>query len=79
MKAASPDSLRYVCFEHEGLDAVPLPIRTEATVLAPGVALDVEIGGRWATVDGHRHRVNGHWVACEVVAVRGRDLIVKLS
>jgi hypothetical protein len=46
--------------------------------MVPGVHLEVELGGRWITENGHRRRVDGHWVQCEVVARRGRDLVVKL-
>jgi hypothetical protein len=71
-------AVRYVSFDTESLDAVPLPIRTEDASLKPGARLEVEVGGRWATIDGHRQRIEGHWVKCEVVAERGRDLVVKL-
>lgn len=70
-------NVRFTSEEH--LDAVALSIRTDALTLAPGVRIEVEVGGRWVWQMGARKRVDGHWVACEVVAETPRGLLVRLA
>ena len=71
---------RRVRFDHEDLDAVRMMIRITADppVLVAGTRIEVEVGARWITKDGHSERVPGQWVACDVVRETPRELIVRL-
>ena len=62
----------------EQLDAVPLPVRSEAAALAPGVKVSVELGARWTTENGKPRRVAGQWVECIVVAETRRELLLAI-
>jgi hypothetical protein len=73
------DRRRFVRFVNDELDAVPLMVRSGASVLSPGMSVEVEVGGRWTTVNGHRARVDGHWVTCVVLAENARELVVELQ
>ncbi|HYB94015.1 MAG TPA: hypothetical protein VEC39_03520 [Vicinamibacterales bacterium] len=70
--------LRRVRFELQDLDPVRMMVRSAVDTLTPGTPIDVEVGARWVTRDGHEERVAGHWVRCEVVTDSPRELVVKL-
>ena len=62
------------------MDATRTMIRFDADppVLTPGMRIEVEVGARWITKDGHTERVGGQWVPCEVVTESPRELVVRL-
>jgi hypothetical protein len=72
---------RRVRFDHEDMDAVRMMIRFDADppVLVAGLRIEVEVGARWITKDGHTERVSGQWLACDVVSDTPRELVVRLA
>jgi hypothetical protein len=69
---------RLVRFADEDLESVPMMVRAETLTLVPGMVVQVEVGARWTLDHGHAVRVDGQWVACEVVTDGKRDLVVSI-
>ena len=67
--------VRHVRFDHEDLNAVPMPVRADTIDLAPGMRLEVLVGAR-KNRDG-RDRP-GHWILCEVIGESAREVVVKV-